>query len=258
MEPKLDETIYVDFITSAADGSAADADSLPTAEVFENATDTTVAALTVTKRTSKTGNYRLPIACTTANGFEVDKSYNVVASATVGGVAAKAVVARFQVRAVLPDVNVTKVGGQDATATDGAIDANVVSVNGTTFEGDSVPAEATVDLGSNAPAGWINAAAIASDAITAAKVASDAVTEIQLGLSRPGTAQTIDLTQALTDTKAATVGGALHGAWTGTWGKAAKNVAAKTMKLFGIGSQSVAAVTFTLDDGDNPTSRTPQ
>lgn len=99
MTPILEETIYVDFITSSSTGAAADADTTPTAEVFEDATDTTVYALTVTKRTSKTGNYRIAIACTAANGFEAGKSYNVVASATVGGIAAKAVVGRFQVRA---------------------------------------------------------------------------------------------------------------------------------------------------------------
>ena len=99
MNPSLEETIYCDFITSSpTTGAAADADSLPTCEVFEDNTDTTVTTLTVTKRTGKTGNYRVPIPCTSANGFEAAKSYNVVASATVGGVAAKAIVATFQMR----------------------------------------------------------------------------------------------------------------------------------------------------------------
>lgn len=98
MSPRLEETIYFDFITSSSTGAAADADSTPTAEVFEDATDTAILSPTVTKRTSKTGNYRIPVACTAANGFEEGKTYNVVASATVGAVAAKAVVATFQVR----------------------------------------------------------------------------------------------------------------------------------------------------------------
>lgn len=38
-------------------------------------------------------------------------------------------------------------------------------------------------LGTNAPPNWINAAAIATDAITAAKIATDAVTEVQSGLA---------------------------------------------------------------------------
>lgn len=99
MNPSLEETIYRDFITSSpTTGAAADADSTPTAEVFEDANDTPILTPTVTKRTSKTGNYRVPIACTAANGFEAGKSYNVVVSATVGGVAGKAAIATFQVR----------------------------------------------------------------------------------------------------------------------------------------------------------------
>lgn len=104
-DPKLGETIYLDFITNSSTGAAVDADSTPTAEVFANATDTTVVALTVTKRTSKTGNYRIAVPCTTGNGFAVDTSYNVVASATVSGVVAKNAVATFIVRAnIVADV----------------------------------------------------------------------------------------------------------------------------------------------------------
>ena len=99
MNPKLTETIYVDFITSSpTTGAAIDADSTPTCEVFEDATDTAILSPTVVKRTGKTGNYRVPIVVTAANGFEVAKSYNVVVSATVGAVAAKAIVQTFQVR----------------------------------------------------------------------------------------------------------------------------------------------------------------
>jgi hypothetical protein len=99
MIPKLEETVYADFITSSpTTGAATDADSLPTCEVFEDATDTSILSPTVVKRTGKTGNYRVPIACTTANGFEAGKSYNVVVSATVGTIAAKAVIQTFQMR----------------------------------------------------------------------------------------------------------------------------------------------------------------
>jgi hypothetical protein len=99
MNPKLEETIILDIITSSSTGAAADADSTPTCEVFEDATDTAILTPTVTKRTSKTGNYRVPVACTAANGFEAGKSYNVVATATVGSVVAKGRIASFQVRA---------------------------------------------------------------------------------------------------------------------------------------------------------------
>lgn len=101
MNPALEETIYIDFVTSApTTGAAANADSTPTAEVFEDATDTAVATPTVTQRSGKVGNYRVPISCTAASGFEAGKSYNVIVSATVGGVAAKAVIRSFQVRAI--------------------------------------------------------------------------------------------------------------------------------------------------------------
>jgi hypothetical protein len=104
MNPELEETIYVDFITSSpTTGAATDADSLPTCDVFEDSTDTAILTPTVTKRTGKTGNYRVPIVCTAANGFEATKSYNIVVAATCGGVAAKAVVQTFQMRTNGPD-----------------------------------------------------------------------------------------------------------------------------------------------------------
>jgi len=99
MNPKLEETIYVDFVTaSPSTGAATDADSTPSCEVFEDTTDTAIITPTPVKRTGKTGNYRVGIDCTAVNGFEAARSYSVVISATVGGVAAKAIVATFQMR----------------------------------------------------------------------------------------------------------------------------------------------------------------
>ena len=116
MNPKLTETIYVDFVTSSpTTGAAADADSTPTCEVFEDASDTAILAPTVAKRTGKTGNYRVPVACTSANGFEAAKSYNVVVSAAVGAVAAKAVIRTFQVRTNSVDDITGGGGGGDAS-----------------------------------------------------------------------------------------------------------------------------------------------
>ena len=93
----LGRTIYKDFVCHTSAGAVSDADSTPTVEVFENDTDTAILTPTAVKRTSKTGNYRVPIAITAANGFEIGKSYNVVASATVGSVASKAVIMSFVV-----------------------------------------------------------------------------------------------------------------------------------------------------------------
>ncbi len=64
----------------------------------------------------------MPVACTAANGFEADKSYNVIVSATIGGIAAKAKVGSFQVRA-------EKIGGAVASVTGnvgGNVQGNVV------------------------------------------------------------------------------------------------------------------------------------
>ena len=117
MEPKLTETIYLDFITSDTTGATADADELPTYEVFENATDTalTVSGGTLAKRTDKTGNYRITLPVTAANGFEVDKTYNVVASAVIDELEVKAVVGTFQVRDFVAAVGIVVVEAIEGT-----------------------------------------------------------------------------------------------------------------------------------------------
>jgi hypothetical protein len=98
MDVRLEDTAHFDFITrSPSTGAAIDADSLPTCEVFEEANDTEILTPTITKRVGKTGNYRIPVAATNANGFEVGKYYNVVATATVGAVTDKSVVKSFYV-----------------------------------------------------------------------------------------------------------------------------------------------------------------
>lgn len=87
---RLEDTIYKDFTTHNPNtGSVSDADSTPTCAVYEDSTDTAILSPTVVKRTSLTGNYRVPIAMTSANGFEVGRSYNVIVTATVNGVIAK-------------------------------------------------------------------------------------------------------------------------------------------------------------------------
>jgi len=93
---KLGDTIYLDFTThNPTSGVVVDADSGPTCEVFEDDNDTAILSPAVTKRTSKTGDYRVPIEATSDNGFEVGKSYNVIVSATVGGVAVKSRIGTF-------------------------------------------------------------------------------------------------------------------------------------------------------------------
>lgn len=91
----LGQTITVDFTTSTPTTGAAATASAVTVRVFEDASDTAILTPTATERSGHTGNYRTQIACTTANGFEVGKSYNVVVEATVDAVTARAVVAAF-------------------------------------------------------------------------------------------------------------------------------------------------------------------
>jgi hypothetical protein len=134
MTPTLEETIHLDFITSSSTGAAADADSTPTCEVFEDATDTAILSPAVTKRASKTGNYRVPVACTAGNGFEAGKTYNVIASATIGGVAAKCKIGTFQVRARSAD--------DGMTLADGAITTAAIADDAITDAKIAVPAEA--------------------------------------------------------------------------------------------------------------------
>ncbi len=96
MYRKLADQITLDFtVHLPTTGAVSDADALPTVEIWEDDTDTTLAGGTVTKRVGKTGNYRVAVAATAANGFEVGKSYNVVVTVIAGTITAKAVVGSF-------------------------------------------------------------------------------------------------------------------------------------------------------------------
>lgn len=96
---ELGDIFFNDFITtSPTTGNVVDADSVPTVEVFEDDNDTPILSYDSVKRVSKTGNYRVRIAATTANGYEVGKSYNVVVTAIVEGVTSKVVSASFYLR----------------------------------------------------------------------------------------------------------------------------------------------------------------
>lgn len=96
----LDEVVHFDITTrEPTTGAISDADSTPTFDVFEEATDTAIlAAQNFTKRTGKTGNYRGTFTVSAANGFEVGKWYNVIANATVDGVSDKLVRKTFRCR----------------------------------------------------------------------------------------------------------------------------------------------------------------
>ncbi len=150
MNPKLEETIILDFVTSSSTGAAADADSLPTAAVYEDTNDTPILTPTVVKRTSLTGNYRVPVVCTAANGFEAAKSYNVVIAATIGGVAAKAVIASFQMRTRSVDDVSTYAGGAVASVT-GNVSGNVVGSVGSPLLRMPLPSGMSYSQGTRSP-----------------------------------------------------------------------------------------------------------
>lgn len=98
MDIPLDEVVHFDVCThDPSTAGVSDADSAPTFDVFEEASDTPILDdQTMTKRTSLTGNYRGTFTMSAANGFEVGKWYNVITTATVGGVTAKDPSMRFR------------------------------------------------------------------------------------------------------------------------------------------------------------------
>jgi len=93
---KLGETVTYDFVTlNLGTGAVVDADSTPTVEIFKNSVDTAIATPTVVKRTAKTGNYRVSFLLDAGVGFENEQSFNVIATAVIGGVTTKIPVTQF-------------------------------------------------------------------------------------------------------------------------------------------------------------------
>ncbi len=98
---RLSTTIVKDFVThNPFTGASQDADATPYCEIFEGTSDTPILTPAVTKRTNRNGNYRIQVALTPANGFELSKSYNIVARATVLGITAKEVIDSFVIESL--------------------------------------------------------------------------------------------------------------------------------------------------------------
>lgn len=96
MDVILGRIVTLDFTThDPLSGQLSDADVLPTCEVFEDNSDTPILTPTVTKRTGKTGDYRVTFTASAANGFEEGKSYNIISQATVNSISAKARIGAF-------------------------------------------------------------------------------------------------------------------------------------------------------------------
>ena len=209
----IDEVMTFDCATHDPDtGSVVDADSVPVFDVFEETTDTPIlSAQAMTKRTSKTGNYRGSVTCSAANGFEAGKWYSLVVSATVtGSVSASAVTAKktfapfrcapAESSAGVPKADVSHFGGSAGTFASGIPEVKVASLATGAITAASIAADAITDakvasdvtiasvtgnVGGNVTGsvgsvatGGITAASIAADAIGASELAADAVTEI--------------------------------------------------------------------------------
>jgi hypothetical protein len=150
----IDEVVHFDVTTHRVDtGAVTDADSPPTFDVFEEATDTPILDdQAMTKRTSLTGDYRGSFTASAANGFEAGKWYSVVVTATVNSVTAKDVAKHFRVApaesaAGVPKADVSTWDGTDVTtgvplaptvagrtldvSADGDAEANVTKFGGT-------------------------------------------------------------------------------------------------------------------------------
>ena len=104
-------TRYIDDVvtvwaqtTRFSTGEAYDAAAAPTIKVYEETTDTPILTPVAAKQddANTTGFYRAQFTASTANGFEVGKTYVVRAEGTVDSVAGAAIIDRFVVRAALP------------------------------------------------------------------------------------------------------------------------------------------------------------
>lgn len=174
----LDAVIHFDVMThNPSTGAISDADSTPTFDVYENAVDTgMLGATNFTKRTSLTGDYRGTTTLSAANGFEVGKCYNVIASATVAAVTAKKNCGMFRIVPAetatgVPKVDMSHTGGTSQTAGDIIGDTNDIQAR---LPAALVSGRLDASVGAMA-ASVLTAAAIASAAFTSAKFAADAI-----------------------------------------------------------------------------------
>lgn len=114
---KLGNNLTFTVMTHDPDtGVLTDADAVPAYRIYEDETGAAILNGNMAKLddANTTGFYSELIACTSGNGFEVGKSYNIYIVATVdsdqGGISYG-----FTVEAATPDVNVTLIEGGDAT-----------------------------------------------------------------------------------------------------------------------------------------------
>jgi hypothetical protein len=153
----LGETPHFDCNTFNSSGAPSAADSTPTFNVYEEATDTAIInGTSLAARTGHTGEYRGTFVASSGNGFEVGKWYIVKCYATVGGLDGKQNAMHFRV-----------------TAAENVEGTAVVDVN--LYRG-STPNVLT----SGRPD--VSIGAVATNAMTGAGLAADAITKLQTGI----------------------------------------------------------------------------
>lgn len=136
----LGDTVTYDFTTHhPSSGTVVDADAVPTAKIFENTDATAMTTPNVAKRGTETGNYYASFDLTSADGFEAGKCYNVIVTATVDSVTAKARIASFVVDTKrLSNLNDVSLAGIDTTLTSSHGSGTWVTVSSTQFSGISL------------------------------------------------------------------------------------------------------------------------
>lgn len=149
MYRKLNETIYVDFLThDPSTGKITNATTI-SGFVFEDNNDTPMYTPNIALRTGTTGNYRAELILTSANGFEINKSYNTIVQVLVGGIDAKANIASFYILNSTSDTISGQITAFPTAPTVGEIDSQLSGTHGagnwTTADVSSLASQVSVD-----------------------------------------------------------------------------------------------------------------
>lgn len=105
---QLDDTLRMDFTVSdpTDEGALIDADAAPDIEIYEDGDTAATLTTTAAKRDAgTTGQYSFSAALTAGNGFEIGKTYNVYALATVNTKNVGRVIGTFRIEAKALYVN---------------------------------------------------------------------------------------------------------------------------------------------------------
>jgi len=156
MRIPLDEVVTFDVVThNPANGAVSDADSGPTYDVFEDATDTPILDdQTLTKRTALTGNYRGTFTASAANGFEAGKWYNAIATATVNSITGKTVAMTFMLvpaesSAGVPKTDLSHIDGSAVSTSTAQLGVNAVQWAGAATATDDIALKSALAKGTD-------------------------------------------------------------------------------------------------------------